>query len=105
LTAANLDCESALYHVPNLPRAKRIQQQANEQKALNEAALRKDYYKILGLERRRLSREEIDAAFEQMKERCTPEKLGNSDRAQLLMHDIEAVNRMINKANSRHIAR
>jgi DnaJ-domain-containing protein 1 len=91
LTAAQLDCESALYHVPDLARAKRIQQQAALQMAANEAALRKDYYKILGLERGRLSDEEIKAAWTEMEAKYHPDRVGNNERAQLILKDIHAV--------------
>lgn len=91
LTAAQLDCESALYHVPDLPRAKRIQQQAAEQMAANEAALRKDYYKMLGLERGRLTDTEIKHAWKEMVMRYHPDKVGNNERARLLLTDIQSV--------------
>jgi hypothetical protein len=90
LTAAKLDCESALYHVPNLPRAKLIQQEASERIALNETAVRKDYYRILGLERGRLTHEEIEAAYTQMKAKYSPERIG-PDRSRLLLQDVAAV--------------
>jgi DnaJ-domain-containing protein 1 len=91
LTAAQLDCESALYHVPDLARARRIQQQAAEQMAANDAALRKDYYKILGLPRGRLTDAEIKRAWREMCLKYHPDKVGNSDRARLLLQDIQAV--------------
>ena len=91
LTAAKLDCESALYHVPDLARAKRIQQQAAEQIAANDAALRKDYYKILGLQRGRLTDAEIKRAWREMCLKYHPDKVGNNDRARLLLQDIQAV--------------
>jgi DnaJ-domain-containing protein 1 len=91
LAAAQLDCESALYHVPDQPRAKRIQQQAAEQMAANEAALRKDYYKILGLERGRLTDKEIKNAWKEMVMKYHPDKLGNNERARLLLMDIQTV--------------
>jgi len=91
LTAAQLDCESALYHVPDLARAKRIQQQAAEQIAANDAALRKDYYKILGLQRGRLTDAEIKRAWREMCLKYHPDKVGNNDRARLLLQDIQAV--------------
>ena len=91
LTAAQLDCESALYHVPDLPRARRIQQQAQEQMAINEAALRKDYYKLLGLERGRITDGELKRAWKDMIMRYDPEKVGNNERAQRLLQDVQAV--------------
>lgn len=91
LTAAQLDCESALYHVPNLDRAKRIQQQADEQLAANDLAVRKDYYQILGLERGRLSDEEIRRACKEQMAKYQPDRVGNTDRARLILGDIQAV--------------
>lgn len=91
LTAAQLDCQSALYHVPDLARAKRIQQQAAELMAANDAALRKDYYKILGLQRGRLTDAEIKRAWREMCLKYHPDKVGNNDRARLMLQDIQAV--------------
>lgn len=91
LAAAQLDCESALYHVPDLARARRIQQQAAEQMAANDAALRKDYYKILGLKRGRLTDEEIKRAWKEMMMKYHPDKIGNNDRARLILQDIQTV--------------
>jgi DnaJ-domain-containing protein 1 len=94
LSAAQLDCDSALYHVPDLPRAKRIKQQAAEQMATNEAALRKDYYKILGLERGRLTDTEIKQAWKEMVMKYHPDKVGNNDRVRLLLTDIQSVRKI-----------
>jgi len=91
LTAAQLDCESALYHVPDLARAKRIQQQAAQQMAEKENALRKDYYKILGLRRGRLTEEEIRQAWKEKIMKYHPDKVGNSDRIKLILQDIAVV--------------
>ena len=77
--------------MPDLARAKRIQQQAAEIMAANESALRKDYYKILGLERGRLTEGEIRRAWKEMVLKYHPDKVGNSDRARLIMADIQAV--------------
>ena len=91
LVAAQLDCDTALYHVPDLARAKRIKQQATEQLAANDAALRKDYYKILGLQRGNLTEGEIRRAWKEMLMKYHPDKVGNNERARLLVHDIQAV--------------
>ena len=77
--------------MPDLARAKRIQQQAAELIAANESALRKDYYRILGLERGRLTEEEITQAWKAMMLKYHPDKVGNSDRTRLLIADIQAV--------------
>ena len=77
--------------MPDLARAKRIQQQAAEIMAANESALRKDYYKILGLERGRLSEGEIRRAWKEMILKYHPDKVGNSDRVRLINADIQAV--------------
>jgi DnaJ-domain-containing protein 1 len=95
LVAAQLDCETALYHVPDLARAKRIQQQATEQLAANDAALRKDYYKILGLQRGNLTEGEIKRAWKDMMMKYHPDKVGNNERARLLIHDIQAVSHFL----------
>jgi hypothetical protein len=89
--AAQLDCESALYHVPDLARAKRIQQQATEIMSQNEMALRKDYYRILGLERGRFTDEELKTAWKETYLKYSPDKVGDSDRARLMLKDIQAV--------------
>jgi hypothetical protein len=89
--AAQLDCESALYHVPDLARAKRIQQQAAEIMSQNESALRKDYYRLLGLERGRFTEEELRQAWKDTCLRYSPDKIGDSDRARLLLKDVQAV--------------
>lgn len=95
LVAAQLDCETALYHVPDLARAKRIQQQAAEQMAANDAALRKDYYKILGLQRGHLTEGEIKRAWKDMMMKYHPDKVGsNNERARLLLQDIQAVSHL-----------
>jgi DnaJ-domain-containing protein 1 len=91
LAAAQLDCDSALYHVPDLARAKRIQQQAAEQMAANEAALRKDYYRVLGLERGRFSEAEIHRAWQKSVMRYHPDIVGDDENARLMMQDIQAV--------------
>jgi DnaJ-domain-containing protein 1 len=91
LTAAQLDCESALYHVPDLPRAKRIQQQAQEQMAINEAALRKDYYKVLGLQKGRVTEGELKRAWKDMIMKYDPDKVRNNERVQRMLQDIQAV--------------
>lgn len=92
MAAAQLDCESALYHVPDLARAKRIQQQAANQMAANESALRKDYYKLLGLERGvRLSEDQLTQAWKQALLKYLPEKVGDEERARLLTADVNAV--------------
>jgi hypothetical protein len=80
-----------MYHVPNLARAKRIQQQAAELMALNEEALRKDYYKLLGLERRRQTHDEIGAAFKEKILQYHPDKYGDNERARQMSEDIKAV--------------
>ena len=77
--------------MPDLARAKRIQQQASEQKAANEVALRKDYYKILGLERGSVSEVEVKRAWREAMQRYSPERIGNNDRARLLLQDVKAV--------------
>jgi DnaJ-domain-containing protein 1 len=99
LAAAQLDCESALYHVPDLARAKRIQQQAAEQMAANETALRKDYYKLLGLERGRLNDVEIEHAWRETMRKYDPDRVGNSDRTRLLLKDIQAVPHQVKWTN------
>jgi DnaJ-domain-containing protein 1 len=93
LAAARLDCESALYHVPELARAKRIQQQADELIAQNDAALRKDYYRILGLERGRVSEAEVYRAYNDLMNKYSPDKVADSDRPRvmMMMKDIQAV--------------
>ena len=91
MAAAQLDCESALYHVPDLPRAKRIQQQAVEQMAENDKALRKDYYRILGLERGRVSDAEITRAFQQSILKYSPDVVPESERTRQMIRDIRAV--------------
>ena len=77
--------------MPDLARARRIQQQAAEQMAANDAALRKDYYKILGLKRGRLTDEEIKRAWKEMMMKYHPDKIGNNDRARLILQDIQTV--------------
>lgn len=89
--AAQLDCESALYHVPDLARAKRIQQQAAEIMSQNEAALRKDYYRLLGLERGRFSEEELSQACKEIFLKYSPDRVGDSERARLILKDVQAV--------------
>jgi DnaJ domain len=91
LSAAELDCESALYHVPNLARAKRIQQQAIDLMARNDDALRKDYYKLLGLERGRVSPDELSRAFKERMLKYSPDKFGDNERARQMCQDIQAV--------------
>jgi DnaJ-domain-containing protein 1 len=81
-----------MYHVPNLARAKRIQQQAAELMTLNEEALRKDYYKLLGLERRRQTDDEISAAFKEKMIKYHPDKYSDKERAHQMVEDITAVN-------------
>ena len=56
-----------------------------------EAALRKNYYKVLGLERGRLSDAEITQAWQQMMMKYHPDNVGNNDRARLILQDIQAV--------------
>ena len=82
--------------MPDLARAKRIQQQAAEIMAANETALRKDYYKVLGLERGRLTEGEIRRAWKEMILKYHPDKVGNSDRTRLINADIQAVLRPSN---------
>jgi len=65
--------------------------QAAELMAANESALRKDYYKILGLERGRLTEGEIRRAWKEMMLKYQPDKVGNSDRVRLIVADIQAV--------------
>ena len=77
--------------MPDLPRAKRIQQQAQEQMTINEAALRKDYYKLLGLERGRLTEGELKRAWKDMSMKYDPAKVGNNERVQRMLQDIQAV--------------
>lgn len=78
--------------MPDLARAKRIQQQATEIMAANESALRKDYYKLLGLDRGgRLTEGEIRRAWKEMMLKYQPDKVGNSDRVRLIIGDIQAV--------------
>lgn len=78
--------------MPDLARAKRIQQQAAEIMAANESALRKDYYKLLGLDRGgRLTEGEIRRAWKEMMLKYQPDKVGNSERVRLIIGDIQAV--------------
>ena len=77
--------------MPDLPRAKRIQQQAQEQMAINEAALRKDYYKVLGLERGRVTDGELKRAWKDMIMKYDPSKVGNNERVQRMLQDIQVV--------------
>jgi curved DNA-binding protein CbpA len=80
-----------MYHVPDLARAKRISQQAAEQMALNEAALRKDYYKLLGLDKGRVSENEIRRAWRDSLLKYHPDKVGEDDRTRRIIIDINAV--------------
>ena len=91
MAAAQLDCESALYHVPDLARAQRIQQQAAELMAQNDAALRKDYYRILGLDRGRVSDAEIYRAYKESFLKYSSDKESNPDRSRLMLKDVHAV--------------
>jgi curved DNA-binding protein CbpA len=60
--------------------------------AANEAALRKDYYKLLGLERgRRYTEEELTQAYKQTLVKYLPEKVGDDERARLLTADVHVV--------------
>lgn len=104
MTAAQLDCESALYHVPDLPRAKRIQQQAAEQMAANELALRKDYYRILGLERGQVSDSSVKRAWRETMQKYQPGNVGNVERSRLLLQDAQAVPDLLkHDSNYRHL--
>lgn len=59
--------------------------------AINEAALRKDYYKVLGLERGRVTDGELKRAFKDMILKYDPEKTANNERVQRILQDIQAV--------------
>jgi len=60
--------------------------------AANEAALRKDYYKLLGLERgRRYTDDELTQAWKQTLVKYLPEKVGDEDRAKLITADVHVV--------------
>jgi len=58
---------------------------------INEAALRKDYYKLLGLERGRLTDGELKRAWKDMSMKYDPAKVGNNERVQRMLQDIQAV--------------
>jgi len=58
----------------------------------NDAALRKDYYRILGLERgARVSEAEISRAFKEAILKYSPDKVPDSDRSRLMIKEVQAV--------------